>query len=90
VATLGASRFDPDPAGMDSETWFSFGFGGGLKFFPRSRIGLRLDTRVLGSLSDDNQLICQTGGITGNGCTFHSSGSILWQYVVNAGMIVRF
>lgn len=89
-ATIGVSRFDPDASGFSSETFFAFGVGGGYKLAPTSRIGLRLDARVLGSLvSSDEAVFCRSSE-TGSGCLIAVSGSVVWQWLVSAGLIVRF
>lgn len=90
VATLGASRFDPDDAGFDAETYFSFALGGGLKLAPTSRIGLRLEGRLFGSLVDSDEAIFCRAGPEGSRCLIATSGSILWQFEALAGVIFRF
>jgi len=90
AATIGASHFDPQDAGFGSETFFAFAVGGGYKVAPTSRIGLRLDARVFGSLvSSDEAVFCRSGP-AGSGCLIAVSGSVVWQWLVSAGLIVRF
>ncbi|MEQ1802123.1 MAG: outer membrane beta-barrel protein [Gammaproteobacteria bacterium] len=89
VATLGASRFEPDDSSFDSETFFAFGIGGGYKIMPTSRIGLRLEGRVLGSVVDSDQAVfCRSGGAA-SGCLIAVSGSMVWQWEVLAGLVFR-
>lgn len=89
-ATVGVSRFDPEASGFDSETFFAFGVGGGYKVAPTARIGLRLDARVFGSLvSSDEAVFCRSGP-EASGCLIAVSGSVVWQWLVSAGLIVRF
>ncbi len=45
VGTLGATYMNPDARGTDSETWFSIGLGGGVRFFPLENLGLYLAGR---------------------------------------------
>ncbi len=89
VATVGASRFEPDDSDFDSETFFAFGFGGGIMVAPTSRVGLRLEGRVLGSLvSSDSAVFCRSGP-EANGCLVAVSGSVVWQWEVLAGLVFR-
>ena len=90
VGTLGASRFAPKPSGLDSETFFSFSFGGGVNLFPSKRLGLRLEGRLFGTLIDsDNAIFCQTGADT-NFCAVSVQGDLLFQWQAMAGLVVRF
>lgn len=89
VATVGASRFEPDESSYDSETFFAFGIGGGYKVAPTSRFGLRLEGRVFGSLVDsDEAVFCQSGGAA-SGCLIAVNGNIVWQWEVLAGVTFR-
>ncbi len=89
VATVGASRFEPDDSSFDSETFFSFGIGGGYKIAPTSRVGLRLEGRILGSVVDsDKSVFCRSGGAA-SGCLIAVSGSVVWQWEVLAGLVFR-
>lgn len=89
VATLGVSRFEPDDAAFDSETFFAFGIGGGYKLWPTSRLGLRLEGRFFGSVVDsDEAVFCRTGGAL-NGCLIAVSGDAIWQWELTAGLVFR-
>ncbi len=89
VATVGASRFEPDDSAFDSETFFAFGLGGGVKVAPTSRLGLRLEGRVLGSVvNSDSAVFCRSGPAA-NGCLVAVSGSVVWQWEVLAGLVFR-
>lgn len=89
VATVGASRFEPDDSSFDSETFFAFGIGGGYKIAPTSRIGLRLEGRLFGSVLDsDEAVFCRSGGAV-SGCLVSVSGSVVWQWEVTAGLVFR-
>jgi opacity protein-like surface antigen len=90
VATVGASRFEPDSSEFDSETFFSFGIGGGYKIAPSSRIGLRLEGRLLGSyLGGDSAVFCRSDEVS-SGCLIAVSGDMVWQWEMSAGLRVRF
>ncbi|MBT8422251.1 MAG: hypothetical protein KJP03_03945, partial [Gammaproteobacteria bacterium] len=57
VFTAGATRISSPNAGIDSDTFPSFALGGGWQFFPKKRLGLRLEGRVLGTyIYDDSNV----------------------------------
>lgn len=88
VATIGASRFDPRESGPDTETYFAFSAGGGVKLLPNKRIGFRLEGRLFGTLVDSGtNIFCQGGA--GATCSFQTSGTVLWQWQLSAGLIIR-
>ncbi len=88
VATVGASRFDPRESGLDTETYFAFSAGGGIKLLPNKRFGIRLEGRLFGTLVDGGtSIFCQGGA--GATCSFQTSGTVLWQWQLSAGLIVR-
>ena len=84
-ASLGATHLNPDRAGLGSETRFSFGFGGGVKYFITKHIGLRLDGRALATVLNSNSAIFCSGG-----CTVRVQGSTLWQFEAGLGVIFAF
>jgi opacity protein-like surface antigen len=90
VATAGLTRMDPDAPETKSDTFFSFGVGGGWKYFPASRVGLRLDGRLLGTFVDSNSSIFCQAGQNGANCVINTSGKILYQFELQAGIIFRF
>lgn len=90
AATIGATRLDPTQAGFDAESFFSFSLGGGLRFAPTERIGVRLDARAVGTLVEsDTDLFCLSdeGGAT---CALRVDGNVLWQFEGSAGISFRF
>jgi hypothetical protein len=90
VATVGVTKIDPDLEGTSSDNFLSFGVGGGWKFFPASRIGLRLDGRFLGTFIDsDSNVFCQSGQ-EGGGCAVALKGDLMYQFEVQAGAVIRF
>jgi hypothetical protein len=89
-AGIGAAHLSPDAAGYHSDTVFGFGLGGGTQLFPDSRIGVRLEGRILGAVIDsDSAIFCQSGP-QGAACAFRASGDVLWQFEVFAGLAARF
>lgn len=88
VATLGGMRVAPKDA--DNDYLWSFTIGGGYKFFPSKRIGLRLEGRVLSTLvSSDSAWFCGSNNGSGS-CVVRTSGNLLLQFQANAGIIFRF
>ncbi len=90
AATIGATHFEPRPAGFDSETFFSFSIGAGFHLRPNDRLGIRLEARAYGTLLEsDTDLFCQTGPGE-NICAIRSEGTVLWQLETLAGFVFRF
>ena len=90
VATAGVAKFSPDAPNTKSDTFFSVGAGGGWKFFPSSRVGLRLDGRFIGTFVDSNsRIFCQSGSAGGE-CAVNVSGKLLYQFELQGGVIFRF
>ncbi len=90
VGTIGLSRFDPQGSGLDSETFFSFSFGGGAKLFADKRIGIRLEGRFFATLIDsDTEIFCRSGADT-NFCAVKVDGDLLLQWQAMAGLVFRF
>jgi len=83
VGTLGATHINPEENGYSSDTRFSFGLGGGVKFFPTDHIGVRLDGRVYATY------VGGSGGVFCGpyGCTYGYAGNTFWQVEFTAGII---
>ncbi len=81
---LGLTRY---AAEADSETRLSFGAGGGMKWFPTSHVGVRLDGRVFATLldADGTRLACVRGA-----CLVALRVNLAWQAEFSAGLFVRF
>lgn len=90
VATIGLARFDPEPGGLDSETYFAFSIGGGVKLWPQNRFGLRLEGRFYGTVLDSESKIFCTSNATTSGCLISTKGEVLWQWEMMLGAIMRF
>jgi len=90
VATAGVARMDPDGANTMSDTFFSAAVGGGWKYFPASRVGLRLDGRFIGTFIDSNSRIFCVSGPAGGECAVSTSGKLLYQFEIQAGVVFRF
>ncbi len=83
AASLGATRFDPEPSNLDTHTKFSMALGGGVKWFLTERVGLRLEGRVFGTIIDT-----EAAGFSGPGGTVVVAHSdVLVQYNATVGLI---
>ncbi len=80
--TLGATRFDV-PGGND--TRFSGGLSIGAKMTVSDHLGFRFDGRVFGVSTGSNPIAC-----VDDVCLGYADNNIMWQYTVNAGVIIRF
>ncbi len=88
--TLGATRFNPDPSGFDSETYFSASFGAGWQFNKMERLGARLEARAFTTfLDNDSNLFCQSDA-GGAACLITVDSNTLTQWEVRAGLVFRF
>jgi opacity protein-like surface antigen len=85
-ATLGLSRFSPDASRMDSDTNFSLGLVGGVKFFLTRHVGLRFEARGFATATNGNSsAFCNSGT-----CKIFYDGNVLWQATANAGLVIAF
>ncbi len=83
TGALGLSRYST--AG-DNELRFSLGGGGGVKLFPWSSVGLRLDMRVFATFVDfSGSLVACGPGF----CAVDLHTATVWQAEFTAGMVVR-
>jgi hypothetical protein len=89
-AGIGAAHLSPDAGDYESDTVLAFGRGVGLHLFPERRIGGRIETRVLGAVTDSDSDIFCASGQSGSGCLYRGSGNVLWQWELTAGLSVRF
>lgn len=80
--TLGATRFDLEGG---SDTRFSGGLAGGLKMIVSDHLGFRFDARVFGITTGSGDISCSEGL-----CIGYPDTSVIWQYTVNAGVIIHF
>lgn len=90
VATIGAAFLDPDSPDFSSETYFTFSIGGGWKFFPNRRFGLRAEGRFYGTVVDDDSRIFCGSGPDNAGCIISTKAEVFWQWEMLVGAIVRF
>ncbi len=90
VVTLGLSHFDPQLAGLDSESYFSMSIGGGLQLNASKRFGVRLEGRLFTTFVDtDSNIFCSSVGGAGT-CLIQVDGSTVTQWEARAGLVFRF
>jgi hypothetical protein len=88
--TIGGTRVRTSSPGGESDTFFSGSFGVGLKLFPNSRVGVRLEARGYGILvSSSSAIFCSTDPEI-SGCAIRLSGDIASQIETFAGLSFRF
>jgi len=90
AATIGGTNIRTSGNGSQSDTFFSGSIGVGINVMPTNRLGLRLEARAYGTLTDsDTDLFCQTGPDL-NVCAVRVRGTILGQFETFAGFTFRF
>jgi opacity protein-like surface antigen len=82
---LGMTIMDPSHRGYEEETRFSLSVGGGLKWYPTQRLGIRFEMRGYSTLIDSNEaLFCNPG------CNLQIEGDAFPQFETNLGLIFSF
>jgi hypothetical protein len=83
IGTLGLTRYAGDG---DSEMRFTLGAGGGVKLFPTSRVGVRLNGQVSATFVylDARVAACSPGL-----CFFGVNADIVWQLEFSTGLIFK-
>lgn len=82
---LGFTYLSPDYTGLQSDLRASLSVGIGLKLPINERIALRIETRALATLFDNNSAIFCSGG-----CTLSVNGNFFLQGEVFAGLAIKF
>ena len=87
AATIGGTRVS---APSESDAFWSGSIGLGFQIMPESRVGIRVEARAWGSLTDSNtDLFCSVGPDQ-NICAIRVDGSVLSQVETFAGIVFRF
>jgi hypothetical protein len=87
VASAGATHFSPHAAGLESDTRFSVGLGGGVELGGEGRIGFRLEGRGFATFfNDESAIFCGSSG----GCAIFAEGNLLLQFEALAGVTFKF
>jgi opacity protein-like surface antigen len=84
TSAFGLTRYAAD---SDSEIRFSLGAGGGVKLFPLSHVGLRLDSRFIATFLDAGAtaFACRPGA-----CLVALHLNVAWQAEFTAGLVFKF
>jgi opacity protein-like surface antigen len=83
---LGATHISPANDAFSSDTLFSLSLGGGLKFPISQNVGLRLEVRGYGTVSDGSgSILCANGA-----CVAKFTGSLFVQVEASAGLSIAF
>ena len=83
IGTLGLTRY---AGGGDSEMRFTLGAGGGVKLFPTSRVGVRLNGQVSATFV---YVDARVGACSPGICFFNLDTDIVWQLEFSTGLIFR-
>jgi hypothetical protein len=87
AATIGGTNIKAESG---SDSFFSGSIGVGLQIRPADRLGIRIEARAYGTLTDsDTDLFCRTGPDQ-NICAIRVDGEILSQFETFAGVVFRF
>ena len=87
TASVGATRFNPDEAGLGQETRFSASLGAGVKIFLNRRLGARFEGRYFSTLLEaDDDAFCRHSGP----CHRHHDGEYFDQFLGSVGLILAF
>lgn len=79
---LGASKFSIDGG---SDTRFSGSISGGVKMVVSDHLGFRFDGRIFGISTGSDPISCSD-----EICIGYPDTSVIWQYTVNAGVMIHF
>jgi opacity protein-like surface antigen len=85
TVSLGSTNFDPD-GDIDSESKFSFGLGGGVKYHFNDRLGVRFQGRwVSTEVNEDDEVWCDPFF-----CYQVEDTNFVNQFEVGVGLVIRF
>jgi len=90
AATLGATHARVSSTGSSSDTFWSGSFGLGVLISPNSRVGLRLEARAYGTLTNSGTSLLCASGPNISGCAIRIDGDLLTQIETFAGVVFRF
>lgn len=90
VATVGGTHMSPGAAGLDSDTFWSFSLGTGLRVGVSERLAARLEARMWGTLVESGSRLFCVSGVGGAACQIQIDGQVLYQVELFAGLTMRF
>jgi opacity protein-like surface antigen len=82
---IGMTYMSPGRSGFSDEIRLSLSLGGGVKWYPTDRLGIRFELRGYGTMMDTRGSLFCSGG-----CTLELSSDLLPQFETNLGLIFRF
>jgi hypothetical protein len=88
--TAGVARFEPRLDDVEAENYFSWSLGGGVQLRANRRIGVRLETRLFGSLIEDESALFCVSSPAVAGCALSVEGNALYQIEARIGVVARF
>lgn len=84
LGSVGITEFSPGMGNLDSESRFSLGFGGGVKFMLGDFFGFRFEGRGFTTIVDtDTEFFCSS-----NVCYGYTDEEVLWQFEARVGLIL--
>ena len=84
---VGVTHFDPDKAGVSSETRFALGIGGGIDYPIANNLSFRLEGRGIGTfLNSSGGIFCGSN----SGCALYADSGLLLQFEIISGLTFRF
>ena len=84
TGALGVTRYAVE---ADSEFRFAIAAGGGVKVFPTSNVGLRVDGRAFSTFLD---AFTTRGVCGGSGCLLGLHLEVAWQFEMTVGVVFKF
>jgi hypothetical protein len=90
VATVGGTHLSPAAPGLDSDTFWSFSIGTGLRIGMTERLAARLEARAWGTLVESGSSLFCVSGVGGAACLIEIDGKVLYQVELFAGLTMRF
>ncbi|MEM8815712.1 MAG: outer membrane beta-barrel protein [Pseudomonadota bacterium] len=88
--TLGGTYVRTRGGNSESDTFFSGSLGLGVRYFPNSRVGMRLEARAYGTLiSSSTNIFCESD-TAGAECAVRLRGDVAGQIETFAGVVIRF
>ena len=87
AATIGGTRIATKE---HSDSFLSGSIGVGVQIRPRSRLGIRLEARAYGTLTDSNTDLFCSSGPDQSFCAVRIEGKMLGQFETFAGVVFRF
>lgn len=82
---FGLTHMTPSDDTVNDATYLSLSLGGGMKWYPTSRLGIRFEVRGYGAITESEGNVFCDGD-----CNLHANGDLLPQFETNLGVILKF